>query len=105
MIMPAIAEPYDERPAGAASAASSLAEPTGSPSVPEGGYASALCVIVPTRNESGNIDPLIERAAQALQGYEAELLFVDDSTDDTPMVILRAAQTAQLGVRLLHREV
>jgi dolichol-phosphate mannosyltransferase len=91
MTMPALANAYDE--------------PTGAPAIPVGGNGSTLCVIVPTRNESGNVVPLIERAEQALHGYDAQLLFVDDSTDDTPTVIQQAAETARIPVRLLHREV
>ena len=36
------------------------------------------CVIVPTRNERGNVAPLIDRLGRALAGHDAEILFVDD---------------------------
>jgi dolichol-phosphate mannosyltransferase len=65
-----------------------------------------LTVVVPTRNEAGNIDPLIDRLGAALAGWTAELLVVDDSDDDTPRRVLRRAEsgTAQgLALRVLHR--
>ncbi|ALU39650.1 glycosyl transferase family 2 [Kocuria flava] len=62
-----------------------------------------LTVIVPTFNETPNVPELVRRAAQALHGVEAEILFVDDSTDRTPEVIEATAAGAPLPVRLLHR--
>lgn len=63
----------------------------------------ALTVIVPTRNESGNVAPLIARLGEALAGVDAEVLFVDDSSDTTPEQVRSTALTASLPVRLLHR--
>lgn len=63
----------------------------------------ALTVIVPTRNESGNVAPLIARLGEALAGIDAEVLFVDDSSDTTPEQVRSTALTASLPVRLLHR--
>ena len=63
-----------------------------------------VCVIVPTRNERGNVAPLIDRLGRALAGHDAEILFVDDSDDETPAAVLDAARTAEKRVRLLHRE-
>lgn len=63
----------------------------------------ALTVIVPTRNESGNVAPLIARLGEALAGIDAEVLFVDDSSDTTPEQVRSTAVTASLPVRLLHR--
>lgn len=60
-------------------------------------------VIVPTFNEAGNIEELIGRINTALTGQDAEILFVDDSTDTTPEVITHTKST--LPVRLLHRNV
>jgi dolichol-phosphate mannosyltransferase len=65
----------------------------------------ALTVIVPTKNESGNINALLVRVEQAMGKIPTEVIFVDDSTDDTPDVICRQAdQFKALQVRLLHRE-
>lgn len=62
-----------------------------------------LTVIVPTRNESGNVAPLIARLGEALGDIDAEILFVDDSSDTTPQQVRSTAVTASLPVRLLHR--
>lgn len=61
-------------------------------------------VIVPTFNESANVDELVLQLSHALYGRKAEILFVDDSTDNTPEVITHAAATSSLPVRLLHRD-
>jgi dolichol-phosphate mannosyltransferase len=61
-------------------------------------------VVVPTFNESGNIKELVTRLTLTLAGCDAEILFVDDSTDDTPDVIREVAESDGLmPVRLLHR--
>jgi len=60
-------------------------------------------VIVPTRNESGNVAPLTARLGEALDDIDAEILFVDDSSDRTPEQVRFTALAATLPVRLLHR--
>lgn len=62
-----------------------------------------LTVIVPTRNESGNVAPLVARLEEVLGDIDAEILFVDDSSDTTPEQVRSTAVTASLPVRLLHR--
>ncbi|MFT4050872.1 MAG: glycosyltransferase family 2 protein [Microbacterium sp.] len=64
-----------------------------------------LTVVVPTFNESLNVAELVRRLTAALTGIDAEVIFVDDSTDDTPQVIERVARSSTLPVRLIHREV
>ena len=64
----------------------------------------ALTVIIPTRNEHDTVDELVERIRRTLgsTGITYEILFVDDSDDQTPETI--AAHTATGSpVRLLHR--
>jgi dolichol-phosphate mannosyltransferase len=65
---------------------------------------NSLTIIVPTRNESSNVVPLLSRLSCSLP-VSATVLFVDDSDDDTPGVVeLAAAQGyAGLDVQLLHR--
>lgn len=63
-----------------------------------------LSVIVPTRNEAPNVPQLIGRAAAACRNIDAELVFVDDSTDNTPTAITAAAATAPMHIRMIHRE-
>ncbi len=63
-----------------------------------------LSIIVPTRNESGNIERLLERLVPATVDRSLEVIFVDDSSDDTPEVIQAAATSYPCPVRLIHRE-
>lgn len=62
-----------------------------------------MTVVVPTFNEAPNVAQLIARVEAATAGLHAELLFVDDSTDDTPQVVATVARTTPLPVRLIHR--
>ena len=62
-----------------------------------------ISIVVPTFNEKGNINPLLERIDKALPGIDYEVIFVDDSNDDTPEVIKKAAETNK-HVVLHHRE-
>ena len=61
-------------------------------------------VIVPTRNESGNVRELLRRLVPSLP-TGSEVLFVDDSDDDTVQVIEAAAVGLPVRVRVHHREV
>ncbi len=63
-----------------------------------------VTVVVPTRNEAGNVNELLRRLDAALGSLRAEVLFVDDSDDETPAVILAAAERSSRNIRLLHRE-
>ncbi|MDW4573600.1 glycosyltransferase family 2 protein [Microbacterium sp. M3] len=68
-----------------------------------------LSIVVPTYNEAPNIAELVRRVAavvdgRAGMGLDAEIVFVDDSTDTTPEVIREVAAGAPLPVRLIHRE-
>lgn len=62
-----------------------------------------LSIIVPTFNEGGNVAELVRRIGSALDGEDFEIVFVDDSTDDTPAIISSVAASAQAPVRLIHR--
>jgi dolichol-phosphate mannosyltransferase len=64
-----------------------------------------LTIVVPTFNEGGNVGELVARIESALPADDVEVLFVDDSTDDTPEVVRQVAQSSRLPVRLLHRPV
>ncbi len=61
-----------------------------------------LSVVVPTYNESANLDRLIEETEEALAGIPFEMVFVDDSTDDTPDRLREISQTNS-KVRYEHR--
>jgi glycosyltransferase involved in cell wall biosynthesis len=62
-----------------------------------------VSVVVPTRNESGNVTALVQRLDAALGDTNAEIVFVDDSDDDTPQHVRRIARTVGRPVRVLHR--
>ncbi|HEU5013672.1 MAG TPA: glycosyltransferase family 2 protein [Roseiflexaceae bacterium] len=62
-----------------------------------------LSMVVPTRNEAGNIATLIERLEEALPRVALEIIFVDDSDDETVAAIELAGEVSRCGVRLLHR--
>jgi len=54
-----------------------------------------VSVIVPTFNESGNVAQLVSRISAVADAAEVqEIVFVDDSTDDTPSVICEVATTS-----------
>jgi dolichol-phosphate mannosyltransferase len=60
-----------------------------------------VSVVLPTREESGNVEAIAARLAEVLPGMPIELIFVDDSDDDTPEAIKRIRSARP--VRLLHR--
>ncbi|GAA1664037.1 glycosyltransferase family 2 protein [Microbacterium lacus] len=62
-----------------------------------------LSIVVPTYNEAPNIAELVRRVTTETAGIDAEIVFVDDSTDDTPDVIAAVAAEATIPVRLIHR--
>lgn len=63
-----------------------------------------LTIVVPTFNEGPNVVELLRRIGDAVDDRMIEVVFVDDSTDDTPAIIERAAKTADFPVRLVHRD-
>ena len=63
-----------------------------------------LSIIVPTRNEFGNVRPLVELIHSALADLPAEVVFVDDSDDRTPEAIMDLGDRENLDIRLIHRE-
>ncbi|MGZ9933008.1 glycosyltransferase [Streptomyces sp. NC-S4] len=67
----------------------------------------SVTLIIPTFNEAGNITELLRRLGDALPDpaqLPREVLFVDDSTDDTPAVIEKAAADHPFPVSVLHRQ-
>jgi dolichol-phosphate mannosyltransferase len=63
-----------------------------------------ISIVVPTHNESGNVQVLHQRIAavfQKLAGCDFELIFADDSTDQTPEVI-RGLHQADHRVKLVR---
>ncbi|MET8827053.1 glycosyltransferase family 2 protein [Streptomyces sp. NPDC004610] len=70
--------------------------------VPEPG---AVTIVVPTFNESANVRQLLRQITEAVPArLPCEVVFVDDSTDDTPDVIRAAARDCPYPVTVLHRD-
>jgi dolichol-phosphate mannosyltransferase len=76
---------------------------TDRPGAPFRGAAGSLTVLVPTRNERGNIEHLLDRLGQVSRSVRLTVLFVDDSTDGTPEVIRQLSARAAFPVEVLHR--
>ncbi|UUU31248.1 glycosyltransferase family 2 protein [Streptomyces sp. CA-210063] len=66
---------------------------------------AAVTIVVPTFNESANVRELLHQITETVPGrLPCEVVFVDDSTDDTPDVINVAAQDCPFPVTVLHRD-
>jgi dolichol-phosphate mannosyltransferase len=71
-----------------------------------GPKAPLISLVIPTFNEAANIAELLARLAAVIPAQlPAEVIFVDDSTDDTPAVIAEAAGSCRLAVSVMHRDV
>lgn len=62
-----------------------------------------ISMIIPTRNESGNIRALLARLAELPADLVQEVVFVDDSDDDTPGAIVVFGRLCAFPVVLVHR--
>ena len=65
-----------------------------------------LSVVIPARNEAGNIGPTLDglRARLGHEGIAYELVVVDDGSSDTTADEVRARASADPGVRLVQNE-
>src|SRR5215207_8291731 len=61
-----------------------------------------LTLVIPTRNEAGNVPVLVRELRESLSGVNYRVVFVDDSTDETPEVI-RNLSEGDGNVALIHR--
>ncbi len=66
--------------------------------------APVLSIILPTRNEAGNIHLLLSRIEGATKGIPTQVVFVDDSTDETPQVIREIGDLFPLITTLIVRK-
>jgi dolichol-phosphate mannosyltransferase len=69
---------------------------------PRGG-APVVSLVIPTRNEANNVQPLVDRVTAALGVTAFEICFVDDSDDNTAELLLDLAQSNP-SIRCLLRQ-
>src|SRR5215207_1204768 len=62
-----------------------------------------LTLVIPTRNEADNVPRLVRELKESLSGVNYRVVFVDDSTDQTPEVI-RSLREEEDRIVLIHRE-
>lgn len=63
---------------------------------------SKISIVVPSFNERDNVGNLVVQIGEALQGLDYEIVFIDDSNDDTPQVI-EQIMDSDSHVRMEHR--
>jgi dolichol-phosphate mannosyltransferase len=90
-----VATPVDEASSTLAAGADEL-----------GRQSPGLSIVVPTRNEAGNVSTLVERIERVTKRLPVphqriEVIFVDDSDDDTPAAV--DAIESRIDVSLIHR--
>src|ERR671910_1117162 len=61
-----------------------------------------LTLVIPTRNEAKNVPRLVRELEESLSGVDYRVVFVDDSTDETPTVI-RSLSEEDGRISLIHR--
>src|ERR671916_1986200 len=62
-----------------------------------------LTLVVPTRNEAENVPKLVHGLRESLSDLDYRVVFVDDSTDETPEVIQDLSELDD-RIRLVRRE-
>src|SRR5215210_3763829 len=65
---------------------------------------SFLTLVIPTRNEVGNVPRLVRELGEALSGVDYRVVFVDDSTDRTPTCSTPPERCARCSRRYGLRE-
>ena len=65
--------------------------------------APRLSLVIPTRNEAANVEKLISGICTVLPGPTKELVFVDDSDDDTPRMLQRLLAQADCPGLIMAR--
>jgi dolichol-phosphate mannosyltransferase len=62
-----------------------------------------LSIVIPVRNEAGNIAPLVAEIAAALEGIgTCEIIYVDDGSEDSTVAEIRRLQIAMPQLRLVR---
>ncbi len=62
-----------------------------------------VSIVVPTRNEADNVATLVDRLCVAMGKRPFEIVFVDDSNDNTPQIIQEIADACAIPIVLLAR--
>lgn len=64
-----------------------------------------LSVVVPVRDESANVVPLVDEIHAALDaGYDYEIIYVDDGSSDDTLDVLRRLSSSDPRLRVLRHE-
>jgi len=61
-----------------------------------------LSVVVPVHNEAENLKPLLDEIGLALNGFDYEIIYVDDGSTDGTLACLSLLQPAFARLRILH---
>jgi len=69
----------------------------------DGLAAIELSIIVPTRNERSNIEPLVRVLREALEGIRWEAIFVDDDSPDGTIAAVKAIAQSDPRIRGIRR--
>jgi len=63
----------------------------------------SLTLVIPTRDEAENVEALLAGICEAVPGPGKELIFVDDSEDETPALLARLLAESDCPARVVHR--
>ncbi|MEZ5885554.1 MAG: glycosyltransferase family 2 protein [Paracoccaceae bacterium] len=64
----------------------------------------ALSIVIPAKNEAGNLPTLLDDIAAACAGVEHEVIVVDDGSTDDSIAMLTARMAGQGNLRLLRHD-
>jgi dolichol-phosphate mannosyltransferase len=67
--------------------------------------APAVSVVVPVRNEAGNVAPLVDEIAAALAGRAFEIVYVDDGSSDGTQAELLALMRTRPYLRQIRHQI
>src|SRR4051812_15838001 len=62
-----------------------------------------VSVVVPTKEEAENIAPLLERLSTVARAFDVEVIFVDDSDDETAEKIRVGGEGFDAPISVIHR--